>query len=486
MGNSESYVDSKGTLHAAHMTSVWTKFKKAKQLGSGTYGIVFSAAEEVAVKMIEKSPDKETKALQKADYKREASILLAIQDLPNVVRYKGIVSDHKYYCIITELCKGGELWDYFLKHSEDSNVEFLASQALLQILIAVAALHSIGIVHLDLKPENVLLAEPDDLGSLKIVDFGSAQYAFKGDEPLTHTEFGGTLLFAAPEILPQFASVKGNDLFSIDMWSIGAMTFQMVTGVPAFANRKAGETESIIRQNIYKCSYAYPEDITVSAVCKDFISKLLVLDPKARMNAQEALAHPFISKPDENRRTIGYDPFIKAGFQAYQKRSKLRKLVVFLLAKIMTEKETEKINDLFQSFDTDKSGVLEFTEVRQLLESIYGLSPKDAEYEAKQVIEHSPDHTTMKLEDFYEFVISGSLSIDASRIRHAFNCIDKDASGTISQEELIKTMEDLKGRRITRMTEENIIEVLKSVDVNGDGTISFEEFEKGIRESAPP
>jgi hypothetical protein len=143
--------------------------------------------------------------------------------------------------------------------------------------------HEKGVVHRDLKPENMLLTAPGVGARLKLIDFGLA-VALLPDETLRRTV--GTPYYIAPEVLDRYYS------HSCDMWSIGVIVFTMLCGYPPFW----GDSEREIYARVKRGTYAFegPEWQTRSRYARDFVQRLLVMQPDKRMTAEEALEHPWV------------------------------------------------------------------------------------------------------------------------------------------------------------------------------------------------
>ena len=107
---------------------------------------------------------------EEQSFKYEISILKKL-DHPNILKLYEVFEDDKRYYLVTELCKGGELFDEIINKVQFSEKE--AATIVQQILQAVAYCHSLGIVHRDLKPENVLI-DKELNNTLKIIDFGTS------------------------------------------------------------------------------------------------------------------------------------------------------------------------------------------------------------------------------------------------------------------------------------------------------------------------
>jgi len=158
-----------------------------------------------------------------------------------------------------------------------------ASVVVKKILSAVDYLHSIGIAHRDLKPENLLLKSEADT-EVMLSDFGLSKII--SQDTMMQTACG-TPYYVAPEVLS--ATGYGPE---VDCWSIGVITYLLLCGFPPFY----GEGLPEVFEQILKGAYEFPEPYwdNISKDAKDFISKLLVIDPRKRYTTKQALKHRWI------------------------------------------------------------------------------------------------------------------------------------------------------------------------------------------------
>lgn len=253
------------------------------ELGSGGFATVYLVKEkktnrEFAAKVIDK------KNLEDVDMKRlndEITILKRIRH-PGVVTLHSVFETDKEVILVMELAEGGELFDKII---EDGNYnESDAVRVLQQIITTVEHLHSMNIVHRDLKPENILL-KTKNTREIKICDFGLSKVF---DEATISNTICGTPGYVAPEILLE------NDYNKpVDMWSVGVIAYVLLSGYQPFAAENFAKLFELIKAAKY--DFEGDEWAKSSAESKDFISKLLVLDPAKRLTATQALRHPFLT-----------------------------------------------------------------------------------------------------------------------------------------------------------------------------------------------
>jgi len=238
-----------------------------------------------AVKFLEKQV--KGQPIPRSSLEKEVELLKSLSH-PNIVQlYESIESKETFY-LVMELVKGSDLFDItdILGTLRSSSVATL----LAQLLSALSYLHSRGIVHHDIKPENLIIDYKNN--TLKLTDFGSAKIVnTKTDEGAV----AGTLNYMAPEVLLNMRGGRHSCDRSVDVWSIGIITYLMISGLHPFDCLK--NSQNIINRIISgKFDFPSAQWEKVSKDCKDFIKRCLVVDPKKRATVAELLKHPFIAK----------------------------------------------------------------------------------------------------------------------------------------------------------------------------------------------
>lgn len=252
-------------------------------LGEGSFGKVYKV-EHNKTKAIYaiKAIDKRNKNNQegKPYFRREIEIMYKVRH-PNIVRLFSHFEDDFFCYFLMEYISKGNLYQHKSKQKSKSLEAKAVANIMRDVISAVFYLHNMDppIVHRDIKPENVLL---DENLRMRLTDFGWSNYV--SDEKVRST-YCGTPIYLAPEMIKEI----GHDEF-LDIWCIGVLTFELLTGFPPFS----GSNMSVLSDNIIKGKIVWPQDINLEA--KDLLSKILKTDPKERLGLKQMLNHPFFTK----------------------------------------------------------------------------------------------------------------------------------------------------------------------------------------------
>ncbi|KAK6490662.1 serine/threonine-protein kinase 17A-like [Huso huso] len=188
--------------------------------------------------------------------------------------------------LVLEYAAGGEIFNQCVADRDEAFKEKDVKRLMKQILEGVAFLHKKNVVHLDLKPQNILLTSKSPLGDIKIVDFGLSRIMSSNEEL---REIMGTPEYVAPEIL-NYEPIST----ATDMWSIGVLAYVMLTGMSPFL----GEDKQETFLNISKINVSYSEEkfegISKSAI--DFMKALLIKEPVDRATAEDCLQHQWLQQ----------------------------------------------------------------------------------------------------------------------------------------------------------------------------------------------
>ncbi|KAG7192254.1 uncharacterized protein KQ657_001972 [Scheffersomyces spartinae] len=260
-------------------------------LGEGEFGKVKlgwrkdgKQPSQVAIKLIKRE------ALVK-DSESEIKIHREINSLkllnhPNIINLVEVMKSGKYIGIVLEYALGGELFDYILHHK--CLKENVAKKLFAQLVSGVDYMHSKGLVHRDLKLENLLL---DKHKNVVISDFGFVNSYNKDKNDLMKTSCGSPC-YAAPELVLTQAPYEGR---KVDIWSLGVILYAMLSGYLPFDDDPDNEDGAdIVKLYHYICKtpLTFPE--YVSPLARDLLRKIIVPNPKKRITMNAIRNHPWL------------------------------------------------------------------------------------------------------------------------------------------------------------------------------------------------
>lgn len=313
--NSEGFDDDKGYYKALEGDHLEFRYEILEFLGAGTFGHVFKCFDfkrkiEVAVKIIRnkkvyrKAGDLENKILHELANADPDDLNCIVKKLRSF-EFRG------HLCLVFELLSLN-LYQFLHKNEFKGLSLALVRRVSVQLFMALKTFHSVGIIHCDLKPDNILL-KYENKSSIKVIDFGSA--CQEGNKVYDYIQ---SRYYRAPEILFETGYDK-----AIDIWSIGCILYELLTGAPLFPANNENELFKLtvetlglppedfvmkgLRRNYYYDIHGNtrkkvsPSVRPLSLLLADFDAKLVNLiesclrwRPEDRIEAEQGLYHPWV------------------------------------------------------------------------------------------------------------------------------------------------------------------------------------------------
>lgn len=392
--------------------------------------------------------------------------LLKTLDHPNIIKFSEAYQDDKYLHIIIEYCEGGELFDKIV--SEKKLSEFEISQIIYTVLHALSYCHLKGIVHRDLKPENILLNKKDkNFKGIKLIDFGlSAKFdRCKLDAVL------GSPPYLAPEV------IKGSYGPQCDIWSLGVITFLMLSGTLPFKSQTVkGTFEATL---FTEPSFTDSLWDSVSPEAISFVKKCLEKNPIKRITAYRALDDPWFKSKLITEPNDEHSQQVLIRLKKFGHKETLKKMIIkCVLNNFITQEEMSILRMTFQEFDKDRTGYITLEEL--------DLAFKNAnlqinEKELKRILEYCDDSNNNKL-NYTEYLVGTAdpdIYTNEKTLNNAFKYFDADSSGFICEDDIKNVL-----MRSGEKCDIDILQSIKEVS-NGKSQLSLSDFVAIFNKSKP-
>ena len=306
-----------------------------KLLGTGSFakvreGMHIHTGEKIAIKAVDKNRAKDDSYVFK-NLRREARIMQLLSH-PNIIRLLEVVETENSYYMVMELVSGGDVMHHILSNKRSCLEEHIVKKYIKQIITAIHYMHEAGIIHRDLKVENLLL---DEFNNIKIIDFGLSNFIHHPDNMtvnMVQTQCGSPA-YAAPELLGHKNYGK-----EVDVWSIGVNMFAMLAGSLPYTVEPYDITALHAKILDGRINHI-PDQITGS--CKDLLMQFLTPDPAKRITLPEAIQHHWFKDLDASISLVPYPSFMQ--FSDIE-----QSVVLHITDKFMLD-ETELISSLVEN-----------------------------------------------------------------------------------------------------------------------------------------
>ncbi|XP_058807501.1 titin homolog [Phymastichus coffea] len=258
-----------------------------EELGKGRYGVVRRVVEKKSAKSFAAKFVRAVKTSDRQQVREEMKIMNMLRH-PKLLRLAAAFDSPKEIVMVTEYISGGELFERVVADdftlTEKDSILFMR-----QICEGVRYMHENNVVHLDLKPENIM-CHTRTSHRIKLIDFGLAQI-ISPNKPIR-------VLFGTPEFIPPEIINYEPIGTESDMWSVGVICYVLLTGLSPFMGDNDAETFA----NIIRADYDFEDEAfdAISPDAKDFISNLLQKKKELRMSAKQCLSHSWLAQHTEN------------------------------------------------------------------------------------------------------------------------------------------------------------------------------------------
>ena len=440
-----------------------------KKLGEGSYGAVYRVKHKDigvyrAMKKLlgsgTKDPDKEKEILN------EIEMLKSI-DHPNIVKVFEFYNTKDGYYIITDYCKGGELFEKIIVSAPFA--EAAAAYIMYQILSAVFYCHNLNIIHRDMKPENILIESEEKEGgylNIKVIDFGTATIY---DKTKSEKKVIGSAYYIAPEVL------QGKYNEKCDIWSCGVIMYILLSGKPPFG----GEDDEIL-EKIKKGKYDTKDSVwtNVSTEAKDLIKHMLDMNTLSRISAQKALSHKWFKKYKmrEKFTNIGAEKLKNSieNIKKFKSENKLQQAALaFLVHNSLHLPEVKDIVRIFKNIDQNGDGRITKDEMSIALSKMYNVPDVDEEVNEIFANVDNDNNGYIEYEEYIRASIDKQTLMTDPILKYTFKFFDQDGSGEITADEIFKIL--FKGHD-RKESDQLIKDLMKKIDVDENASIDFNEF----------
>ncbi|XP_067613922.1 twitchin isoform X10 [Eurosta solidaginis] len=268
--------------------SVYDKYDILEEVGAGAFGVVHRCRERSTGNIFAAKFIPVSHAIEKDLIRREIDVMNQLHH-QKLINLHDAFEDDDEMVLILEFLSGGELFERITtegyRMTEAEVVNYMR-----QVCEGVRYMHERNIIHLDIKPENIM-CQTRISTNVKLIDFGLATRLDPNEVVKITT---GTAEFAAPEIVNR--EPVG---FYTDMWATGVLAYVLLSGLSPFS----GDNDVQTLKNVKSCEWDFDAHSfrNISDEAKDFIRKLLIANKEKRMTAHECLLHPWLTGDHSDR-----------------------------------------------------------------------------------------------------------------------------------------------------------------------------------------
>ncbi|CAD8151314.1 unnamed protein product [Paramecium pentaurelia] len=386
--------------------------------------------------------------------------LLKKLDHPNIMFIYDFFIDSKQLYIVTENYDGGTLFSRLKSDNKDQSVSKnqLIQIYFQQIFAGLQYLHSIGINHKNLKPENILFQSQQNQ-LIKLVDYSNSRVKSNDDDLIE-------INYLAPEVIQKQQYTQASDI-----WSCGVLLYEIWTRSLPFQGDNLKEK----KENILKCKIIKDESWNkIPPDAQKLINLMLNVNPSKRISAAECLKHDYFKNIVNYTDRTFVDDMLQR-IQQYQSKSEFQKLLLsIMINKLMDEKEKEKLMIAFEAIDDNKDGKITKSELKKFLTSEKQRTLTDKIF---QILDSNQNGYI----EFHEFLLASCDTdklVNKENLEILFKFMDKNQSQQI-------TIKELKSLFIeARLTDQEWEQIFNQGDLNQNGKLSFQEFSQLLKSTS--
>ena len=357
------YIKSYYNINNNYPPSNISFYKFGRVIGKGAFGKVNIGLHILTGRIVAIKSFNKTKF---TDQKSKNKIMNEIEIMKNlkhfsVVKLLDTIETEKYILLVMENVLGGDLLSFIKKRNKlpEKTAKFIFKQ----LLQSLKYIHNKNIVHRDIKLDNILI---DLNNNIKLCDFGVGKYISDNHELLY--DQCGTPAYIAPEVV----AGEGYEGFPVDLWSSGVVLYSLLMGSIPFKAQNINELQGLIMSGNYK------KTTGISKNANDLLNKLLEINPKKRINVEEALNHPWFS--DNNNDNTD---------------SLFTKAELILLSKNNADYRSCPNEEIIENFTIENLDTNKFNKNKNNKTKSFIFAPFNTSYESDK----NEDLNEMKLED---------------------------------------------------------------------------------------
>jgi calcium-dependent protein kinase len=459
----------------------WYKIKKL--IGQGSFGIVQLVEDKrvqnrVAVmKTINKSKMNLSIDILEQEIKNLRSL-----DHPNIIKILEYYDDAQNIYIVMEDCNGGELLKIVeenLKNGRYVNEKW-AMEIFRQVLEAIVYCHGRGVMHKDLKAENIMLIDSVNNNGVPhavVIDFGLAEM-FE-DTSRRSRVVSGSPMSMAPEVWGSAINRNVSIGYKCDVYSLGCVMFHVLSGdFPVMA--KTNEPNDWLRKIKIGPNWSLLKHCSVEAI--DLIKKMMTIDERLRPTARECLQHDWFKaslatspRNESARKALLTSEQLKALIR-YNTRTGFEKAIFMQIATRSKVSELARVNKIFYALDSESRGYIDKAQCANVLAQL-GLPRELAEQTARSLDVDGNNRIE------YTELMAGLISFSQDHIDNmlwtVFTGLDRDGNGYLDVSEIKRLLNQGALHNIgLEANEKDILDTFNSLDKDRSGTVSFAEFKE--------